>query len=106
MAAYPRVRTRQHEWTSDRERGAVTRVLDLPVIRGVDHRVAPRRVVVSVDEILHPGHHGRFAQPVAGVAIGVGVVLDVERAGEDSPIPGPSAAAVREEVCRLGAAGT
>ena len=62
-------------------------------------------MVVSVDEILHPGHHGRFSQPVAGVAIRVGVVLDVERAGEGSPIPGPSAA-VREEVCRLGAAGT
>ena len=61
--------------------------------------------MVSVDKILHPGHHGRFAHPVAGVAIGVRVILDVEHAGEGSPIPGPPAA-VREEVCCLGAAGT
>jgi hypothetical protein len=61
--------------------------------------------VVGVDEILHPGYHGRVAQPVTCGAIGVGVVLDVEHAGEGLAVPGPTPA-VREKECRLCAAGT
>ena len=60
--------------------------------------------MVGVDEILHPGYHGRLAQAVAGVGA-LGFVLDVEHAGEGSPVPGPTPA-VREEEFRLAAAGT
>lgn len=52
--------------------------------------------MIRADEILDPRHHGRSAEPVTGGAIGV--VLDVEHAGEGDAVVAPTAAVLEEEV--------
>lgn len=84
------------------ERFAVARALGPPVGGAVDHRIPLGLAVVGVDEVLDPRHHGGRAEVEARGA--GGVVLDVEHAGEGDAVVGP-AAAVRDEVGRLGAAG-
>ena len=82
------------------ERGALTRTLTPPIISAVNHRIARRLGMIFRDEALYPRHHFGMAQTVAGGA--VGVVFDVEHAGEGDTVAGP-AAAVSEEEGRLGA---
>src|SRR5579859_4781945 len=73
-----------------------------PVGGAVDHRVDVLLVGVLVHEVPDPRPHLRTGEPVALAA--VGVVLDVERAGQGLPVGRP-AAAVPDEIFRLGLPG-
>ena len=93
----------QHKRTCSGKRGTIARTSLPPVRIGVDHRITPCLAVVGVDEILDPGYHGRRGLAVAFRFVGRG--FHVDHAGEGYAVTGP-APAMREEECRLGAAGT
>ncbi len=93
---------RDPQWVVGAEAGVVAGALLPPVGRRVDDRPASRPRPVLVDEAVEPRHHPALTQAVAGRA--VGVVLDVERAGQRLTVGRPCAAVSCEPV-GLGSAG-
>ncbi len=85
-----------------REAAVVAGALGPPAGGRVDHGVPARAGLVRVQEVADPGDHLALRLAVAGGP--VRVPLDVQRAGQRLAVAGPAAAVV-DEVVRLGGAG-
>ena len=84
------------------ESGSVTGTCAPPICCTVNHGIASGLAVIVIDEVADPVDHGCLAETVACCT--VGIVLDIEHAGQSYPITGPPSS-VREKEGSLRTAG-